>query len=118
MGFTSYAANREDVLLNRALAAVERGFYIDIGAGDPVINSVTRGLYAKGWSGINVEPLKFRYERLVQQRSRDVNLRAVCSDKEGEVTFYAVESYDELSTIFLDSDKLAPGVVINESVVE
>jgi FkbM family methyltransferase len=118
MGFTSYAGNHEDVLLYRALGGVDRGFYIDIGAGDPTINSVSKAFYAKGWSGINVEPVEFRYQRLVQERSRDVNLRAACSDKEGEVTFFTVEGYDELSTLFVDAVELAPGLVITEAVVE
>jgi len=35
MPLISYAQNREDVLLNRALSGQPRGFYIDVGANDP-----------------------------------------------------------------------------------
>jgi hypothetical protein len=42
MTFVSYAQNYEDVMLYRALKGVERGFYIDVGAMDPIVDSVTK----------------------------------------------------------------------------
>ena len=59
MQIISYAQNFEDVILWRALKHVERGFYIDVGAQDPVINSVSLAFYEKGWRGVHVEPTKF-----------------------------------------------------------
>ena len=53
---TSYAQNFEDVMLWRALGQIEHGFYIDIGAQDPVIDSVSRTFYEQGWRGVHVEP--------------------------------------------------------------
>lgn len=53
---TSYAQNFEDVMLWRALGRIERGFYIDIGAQDPVVDSVSRTFYEQGWRGVHVEP--------------------------------------------------------------
>ena len=41
MTFISYAQNYEDVILWRALRDVERGFYVDVGAADPQVDSVT-----------------------------------------------------------------------------
>ena len=38
----SYAQNFEDVVLNRVFHDVKDGRYIDVGAYDPVIDSVTR----------------------------------------------------------------------------
>jgi FkbM family methyltransferase len=52
----SYAQNFEDVVLWRALQDVEKGFYIDIGAQDPVVSSVSLAFYEKGWRGVHVEP--------------------------------------------------------------
>ena len=48
----SYAQNFEDVMLWRALKHVERGFYIDIGAQDPVVDSVSLAFYEQGWRGV------------------------------------------------------------------
>ena len=41
--FTSYAQNFEDVMLRRALNEIARGFYIDVGAQDPIVDSVSMG---------------------------------------------------------------------------
>ena len=51
MPITSYAQNFEDVILWRALEHVERGFYIDIGAQDPVVDSVSLAFYERGLAG-------------------------------------------------------------------
>lgn len=56
MGIISYAQNFEDVMLWRALGHIEKGFYVDVGAGDPKLESVTKLFYDMGWNGINIEP--------------------------------------------------------------
>src|SRR3954451_14572299 len=52
----SYAQNFEDVMLARALAHVRDGFYIDLGAQHPTVDSVSRAFYELGWRGVHVEP--------------------------------------------------------------
>ncbi len=54
--FTSYAQNFEDVMLWRALRHIDQGYYIDVGAWSPELDSVTKAFYEHGWHGINVEP--------------------------------------------------------------
>ena len=41
MSFISHAQNFEDVMLWRALKHIEHGFYVDVGANDPDVHSVT-----------------------------------------------------------------------------
>lgn len=41
----SYAQNFEDVMLERAFADLEIGFWVDVGAWDPDTDSVTRHFY-------------------------------------------------------------------------
>jgi hypothetical protein len=48
MAFRSYAQNFEDLMLYRALGKVERGFYIDIGAQHPEIDSVSKAFFDRG----------------------------------------------------------------------
>jgi FkbM family methyltransferase len=55
--FVSYAQNFEDVILWRALKHVALGFYVDIGAQDPVADSVSLSFYQRGWRGVHVEPV-------------------------------------------------------------
>ena len=86
--FTSYAQNFEDFMLWRALKQINHGFYIDVGACDPIHGSVTKSFYDMGWSGINIEPIAQHYARLLAERSRDVNLNILVSDKNGKTIFY------------------------------
>jgi hypothetical protein len=47
----TYAQNFEDVLLARVFRGRTDGFYVDVGAGDPIELSVTKWFYDLGWSG-------------------------------------------------------------------
>lgn len=70
----SYAQYKEDVILDALLNTKKKGFYIDVGANYPVIDSVTKRFYDRGWTGINIEPIKGLYSQLKQDRPRDINL--------------------------------------------
>lgn len=87
MTFISFAQNREDVVLFRALKDVTAGFYIDVGAHDPSLDSVTRAFYERGWHGINLEPSSFWFSRLLAARPRDINLNLAVSSTDGELEF-------------------------------
>jgi FkbM family methyltransferase len=84
----SYAQNGEDVVLDRVFAGVENGFYIDVGACNPVEDSVTYHFYERGWRGVNVEPDPSEFERLAAARDRDVNLETAVGPGAEMVTFY------------------------------
>lgn len=100
MTFVSYSQNFEDVLLWRAFADVGLGFYIDVGASHPDIDSVTRAFYDRGWHGINVEPTAAAFLRLTAARPRDINLQLAMSSSPGSLPFYVVEGVDAgLSTL-------------------
>jgi FkbM family methyltransferase len=98
MTMISYAQNREDVLLDRLFPRGLPGFYIDVGANEPVTASVTKHFYDLGWHGINIEPALGPFERLCAARPRDVNLNIAASDAEGELTFFDLpEGYSTFS---------------------
>lgn len=90
MTFISYAQNYEDVMLYRALKSVERGFYVDVGAMDPIVDSVTKAFYERGWRGINIEPVPQWYEKLVLDRPEDTNLNVAILDRPGMVHLHEV----------------------------
>ncbi|HET9051023.1 MAG TPA: FkbM family methyltransferase [Candidatus Dormibacteraeota bacterium] len=99
MPMISYALNHEDVYLDRAFPRAHRGFYVDIGASDPVQHSVTKHFYDRGWSGVNVEPNAQLCERLRVARTRDVSVDVAISDEEGELPFFEFpESTSGIST--------------------
>jgi FkbM family methyltransferase len=98
--FVSYAQNFEDVLLWRALRQVRNGFYIDVGAAHPDIDSVTRAFYDRGWNGINVEPTQEHFRRLAAARQRDLNLPIVLGEQRGSAELLVVDGTG-LSTLDL-----------------
>jgi FkbM family methyltransferase len=95
----SYAERFEDALIFNVFKNVKNGYYIDVGAADPTINSVTKLLSQNGWRGINIEPNYKNYKALKRDRKKDINLRVLIGQKEGEVKFYEIVGISELSTI-------------------
>ena len=88
MTFISYAQNGEDVVLARAFDPDHTGFYIDIGASDPVVDSVTKHFYDRGWNGINVEPASLVASELRTARPRDLTLELAIGSQSGKQLFY------------------------------
>jgi FkbM family methyltransferase len=99
MSFVSYAQNFEDVMLWRALKHIERGFYIDIGAQDPVIDSVSLAFYERGWRGVHVEPTVQYANTLRQERPDETVQQVAIGNHQGFVTLYEFGNTG-LSTIF------------------
>ena len=81
--FESAAQNFEDVMLYRALGDVEAGFYIDVGAQDPDIDSVSKAFFVRGWRGIHIEPVPEYAERLRAARPGDTIIEAAASNMMG-----------------------------------
>lgn len=83
----TYAQYNEDIILSALLEDVDKGFYVDIGANSPTIDSVTKLFYERGWRGINIEPIKRFYEQLKKDRPEDINLQLGAGSKPGNATF-------------------------------
>lgn len=88
MSFVSYAQNFEDVMLWRALGTIKNGTYIDIGAQDPVKDSVSLAFYHHGWRGLHLEP-SLQYATALKQARPDEQVRqAAVGSAQGQLTFY------------------------------
>lgn len=90
MSIVSYAQNFEDVMLWRALGHVPNGFYIDVGAQHPVIDSVSKAFYEHGWRGIHVEAIPSNAALLMQDRPDETVLQVALSNEPGILEFYEV----------------------------
>lgn len=88
MSFISYAQNFEDIILNRALQDVQNGFYVDVGANDPVEDSVTKAFYDKGWRGVNIEPEYEFFKKLKDARPNDINLNLAVSYSQKSIQLF------------------------------
>lgn len=86
--FPTYAQYNEDIILLALLHDIEKGFYVDVGANYPVVDSVTKLFYEKGWRGINIEPIPALFKQLQKERPADINLQVGVGEKAGELQFY------------------------------
>jgi FkbM family methyltransferase len=87
---TSYAQNFEDVILWRCLKHIEKGFYIDIGAQDPVVHSVSLAFYGNGWRGVHVEPAPTYAAKLREARPDEEVVQAAIGKGSGLLTLYEI----------------------------
>ena len=88
--FVSWAQNGEDVVLARALRPdLHPGFYIDVGAGHPETDSVTRAFSLRGWTGINIEPLPEEFALITAARPDDINLNIAIGTVAGTARLFA-----------------------------
>lgn len=93
----SFAQFAEDIVLGRAFPGAT-GFYLDAGANDPVLHSVTKRFYDRGWNGVNIEPNPVVFDRLARARPRDRNLNCGVAVRPGFLTFYDFPTVDGWST--------------------
>lgn len=89
--FVSFAQNAEDVVLWRALRGVMEGVYVDVGAADPVVDSVTKAFSDRGWRGVNVEPVPELAEALRAARPRDTTFAVAAGAAASERDLYVVD---------------------------
>lgn len=89
--FLSYAQNHEDVVLWRALQHITPGRYVDVGAADPVIDSVTCALHERGWRGVHVEPVPAFAAALRDARPEDVVVECGIGSEPGTAVLSVVD---------------------------
>ncbi|UOY01228.1 FkbM family methyltransferase [Blastococcus sp. PRF04-17] len=114
--FISYAQNREDVVLFRALGHIPAGRYVEVGANHPTHDSATFAFYERGWRGLTVEPVPYFADLHREQRPRDTLVEAAVTHRDvGEVTLHVVPGTG-LSTIVdaVSDQHVASGIATEE----
>jgi len=79
---------KEDEILDNLIGHIPNGFYIDVGAHHPTLESITKVFYDKGWNGINIEPQDIYHLLLCIDRPRDINLKFAIGDKSGDLELF------------------------------
>jgi hypothetical protein len=91
----SYSQCGEDLIVDFIFSAIEpgkiTGSYIDIGAHHPLYLNNTYLFYRKGWSGINIDPIKENINLFNNKRPRDLNLCLGVGDITEEKDFYVMD---------------------------
>ncbi|TDQ31981.1 FkbM family methyltransferase [Phyllobacterium brassicacearum] len=91
MTLISRAQNFEDVILSRALKHVNGDFYVDIGAQDLLIDSVSEAFYRNGRRGVHVEPIHFCCERLRIARPDEIVIEGAVGRGSANTPLYEFE---------------------------
>lgn len=116
--FESSAQNFEDVVLWRALQDVERGCYVEVGACDPVVDSVSWSFYKQGWRGALIEPVPSLAAALRRRRANDTIIEAAASAKAGTATLFVSEPAGNSTLVRDVSERVAAaGSKFSECIV-
>lgn len=84
----SYSSFGEDRLILKYLAGRPGGFYVDVGAHQPVDYSNTYALYLAGWRGIAIDPDPEAIAAFRQVRPRDSTQQLAIGTLPGRVTLH------------------------------
>lgn len=103
----SFAQSGEDMILATILCQVKKGFYVDIGANNPYIQSNTHFFYKNGWRGINIDVLPNSMKTFKKIRKNDINLEIAISDKEEHLQYFMFSSsfYNTFSSEAVEETK-------------
>lgn len=104
--FHHYSQGGEDIILelifrNKILKG-EKGFYIDVGAYQPINMSNTYLFYKMGWRGINIEPNHASIEAFRKVRPDDLNLEIGIANQEGELPYYIIDDNSTMNSFSKD----------------
>jgi FkbM family methyltransferase len=89
--------NQDKFLETNIFKGYKNGFYVDVGAHDGV--SINNTLYFEknnNWTGINIEPIKTVFDRLVSNRPNNINLNCAVCNNDGETEFLCNVGYTEM----------------------
>lgn len=86
----SYSHLGEDLVLSKYFSSNYKGFYVDVGANDPISKNNTYYFYKRGWRGINIEPDLVCFNKLKKLRTEDINLNIGIGEVEGKVDYYSL----------------------------
>jgi FkbM family methyltransferase len=84
----SYSQEGEDMVLYRTFEALDKGYYIDVGAHHPIRFSNTYKFYKMGWRGINIDAMPGSMVPFTSARPLDINLEIPVSGKPETLPFY------------------------------
>jgi FkbM family methyltransferase len=97
----SWSQGGEDLALLHIFPNQNWGSYIDVGAHHPDRFSVTRHLYQRGWTGINVEANPYLLPIFDKKRPLDLNLNfAVGTEKIYELSIFSETAISTVSSVW------------------
>ena len=89
--------NQDKYLETNIFKGYKNGFYVDVGAHDGI--SINNTLYFEknnNWTGINIEPIKKVFDKLVSNRPTNININCAVCNNDGETEFLCNVGYTEM----------------------
>lgn len=89
--------NQDKYLETNIFKGYKNGFYVDVGSHDGI--SINNTLYFEknnNWTGINIEPIKKVFDKLVINRPNNINLNCAVCNNDGETDFLCNTGYTEM----------------------
>ena len=94
---TLYYLHKMGVSNEKRCKGHKNGFYVDVGAHDGItINNTLYFEKQNNWNGINVEPIKTVFDKLVSNRPNNININCAVCNKDGETEFLCNTGYTEM----------------------
>ncbi len=88
---------QDEYLETHIFKGYKNGVYVDVGAHDGVtLNNTLYFEKNNGWTGINVEPIKTVFDKLVINRPNNINLNYAVCNNDGECDFLCNIGYTEM----------------------
>jgi FkbM family methyltransferase len=89
--------NQDKYLETNIFKGYKNGFYVDVGAHDGItINNTLYFEKNNNWRGINIEPIKKVFDKLVINRQNSINLNCAVCNNDGETDFLCNTGYTEM----------------------
>ena len=112
---------QDDFLETTIFKGYKNGFFVDVGSHDGItINNTLYFEKEHNWKGINIEPIKSVYDKLIVNRPNNININCAIYSNDGETEFLNVightqmlsgikNTYDNRQLIRLDDESKASG---------
>jgi FkbM family methyltransferase len=89
--------NQDKNLEANVFKGYKNGVFVDVGAHDGL--SINNTLYFEkynNWTGINIEPIKSVYDKLIINRPNNININCAVCNSDGETEFLCNTGYTEM----------------------
>jgi FkbM family methyltransferase len=88
---------QDEILEKYVFKGHKNGFFMDIGAHDGI--SINNTLYFEkynNWNGVNIEPIKTVYDKLVVNRPSSININCAVCNNDGDAEFFCNTGHTEM----------------------
>ena len=114
----SYSFNAVDLIIDYMFKKKTNGFYLDVGAQNPISNNNTYLLFNRGWNGINIDLDIKNIELFNLARPDDINLNHAISSSSMEKKLYFYHDKSPINTLNHEVSNYQNSIVKETKIVK